>query len=420
MQSGALRGHKALAHKKEITGIVSDSLNKFIFTSSLDGSLSFWRFSDFSQIGIISLQDIMILKLCFHRESSLLATVGSDFNLRLFDIETQKLVRIFKGHSARITDICFSPDSRWLLSSSMDMTIRTWDIPSGKILDLFRVPQAPVSLSFSPTGDFLCSAHVDTLGLSLWANKAAYSHISFRPVSDDCSAVSFPATAVEADSDEIERFMNSVPLLNDQITLSSEPRSKWTNLLNLDLIKERNKPKEAPVASPQAPFFLPTLPGNEMNFVFDTSAGDNQLLNLPTSSRVVNFGELSTHSPFVRSLSECYERKDYSVLVDMIKSMSPSSIDFELRTLTFAKDFLYHCMFLSFLLSELPKNMNFEMLQAILKVYLTIHGDLVLQNATLCALLKSLLAYHESMWESLEEKMHHILCMIDFVKHAAM
>lgn len=43
------------------------------------------------------------------------------------------------------------------------------------------------------------------------------------------------------------------------ITLSMLPRAHWQTLFALELIKQRNKPKEPPKAPPRAPFFLPTL-----------------------------------------------------------------------------------------------------------------------------------------------------------------
>jgi U3 small nucleolar RNA-associated protein 21 len=44
------------------------------------------------------------------------------------------------------------------------------------------------------------------------------------------------------------------------------PRSRWQTLLNLETIRQRNKPKEAPRAPEKAPFFLPTVSGLETRF----------------------------------------------------------------------------------------------------------------------------------------------------------
>ena len=41
------------------------------------------------------------------------------------------------------------------------------------------------------------------------------------------------------------------------------PFFRWLNLLNLDVIKAKNKPKAAPKKPKAAPFFLPTVPGLE-------------------------------------------------------------------------------------------------------------------------------------------------------------
>ena len=42
-----------------------------------------------------------------------------------------------------------------------------------------------MSLSLSPTGDFLATCHVDDLGVYLWANKTLYAHVDLRPLPAD-------------------------------------------------------------------------------------------------------------------------------------------------------------------------------------------------------------------------------------------
>ena len=62
----------------------------------------------------------------------------------------------------------FSPDSRWLITTAMDSIIRTYDIPTGRLIDAFRTASIATSISFSPTGDFLATSHVDSVGVFLW------------------------------------------------------------------------------------------------------------------------------------------------------------------------------------------------------------------------------------------------------------
>lgn len=46
--------------------------------------------------------------------------------------------------------------------------MRTYDIPTGRMVDIFRAESVATSLTFSPTGDFLATSHVDSLGVHLW------------------------------------------------------------------------------------------------------------------------------------------------------------------------------------------------------------------------------------------------------------
>lgn len=55
------------------------------------------------------------------------------------------------------------------------------------------------------------------------------------------------------------------PKADGLVTLSGLPPGHWKNLFHLELIKERNKPKEPPKKPPSAPFFLQWREGEKMN-----------------------------------------------------------------------------------------------------------------------------------------------------------
>ena len=206
------------------------------------------------------------------------------------------------------------------------------------MVDIFLVDSPVTSLSFSPTGDFLASSHVDDLGVYLWSNKTLYSHVSLCPLTPNHtpSLTELPTAAiVEVDTEESKEreegaFVidtkgsepqdlakliaedpsekNIVSLANGLVTLSTLPKSRWHNLQNLDIIKLRNKPIEPPKQPKQAPFFLPTLPGIEPKFI--PAAEDEEIPSSESGgSRILNLGKLQPLSEFQKCLEQCVSTK---------------------------------------------------------------------------------------------------------------
>ena len=198
------------------------------------------------------------------------------------------------------------------------------------MIDIFLVESPATSVALSPSGDFLASTHVDDLGIYLWSNKTMYSHVSLCPLSSKATPTltQLPTTRMtqldEVNNDiteEAKSETNSLvesmedisekctPLADGLVTLSSLPKSRWSNLLNLDVIKQRNKPVEPPKAPKLAPFFLPTLPGLQPKFlpaednseIPDTEAGGG--------SKILNLGELKPLSEFQKCFQQCSRSK---------------------------------------------------------------------------------------------------------------
>ena len=136
--------------------------------------------------------------------------------------------------------------------------------------------------------------------------------ISLRSVSnEDITDIALPAVHGEDDDEgaegvqplvasEGEALHSAPPVLDgDLVTLTLLPRSRWQTLLNLEIIQQRNKPKEPPKPPEKAPFFLPTLPGVEHRFAIeDKAAGQGK----EKATRRLDQIHASTRSVFVTKL----------------------------------------------------------------------------------------------------------------------
>ncbi len=70
----------------------------------------------------------------FGKRSDLNVTPDKDNAIRIWDVETGKLVREIKGHTHAIAGLSYSPDGKRAVSASFDRSLRLWDVESGREL----------------------------------------------------------------------------------------------------------------------------------------------------------------------------------------------------------------------------------------------------------------------------------------------
>ena len=78
---------------------------------------------------------------------------GEDGKIRLWDVETGKLVKTIKAHRGSIWDLSFSPDGSSVLSGGMDNRVRRWNLKNGRmIVEWNRHSDIVSAVDFSPDG----------------------------------------------------------------------------------------------------------------------------------------------------------------------------------------------------------------------------------------------------------------------------
>ncbi|XP_013994136.1 WD repeat-containing protein 36-like [Salmo salar] len=425
MQSSMHRGQygEDKAHKGPVRGVSVDGLNQLIISAGADKLVKIWKFKPRKLVHSIYL-GTSPASTHLHRDSGMLAIALDDFTLNVLDVETKRIVRKFSGHRGQVNDMSFSPDGRWLITAAMDCTIRTWDLPSGCLVDCFLVDSAAVSLTMSPTGDFLASSHVDSLGIYLWSNNTLCSMVSLGPLPSDYepTVIMLPGICPNQDEEgEEEGDLNSEVIdyespeqLDQQlVTLSLLPDSRWKNLLHLDIIKKRNKPKEPPKVPKAAPFFMHTIPGLIPQF---------DLISVPNGSQsnILNFGVLAQKSAFYQQLESATLCNKYDGLVGMLKEMGPSGIDAELRGLApdMGGDVSVLQDFLKMVASMLNSKRDFDLAQAYLALFLKLHLRLITQEPEFMEEASRVSEKLEEMWTSMQTLFNQSLCLLSYTKSA--
>lgn len=255
-------------------------------------------------------------------------------------------------------------------------------------------------------------------GCLQWANGA---------VIYDCfnlfffSLTELPSTAVEKpdiedigviDLGEEPEYKSPEQISNELITLSGQPTSRWLNLLNLDVIKRRNKPKTPLTIPKSAPFFLPTIPSLELEFDLekDKSENGNKKFLIPDS--------LTTLTVFCRKLNECEEDFEFEKCIEKFKSMSPSNIEAEITGMDPETGGTIDVMkkFLNMLEVMLNSNRDFELAQSYLGLFLKIHAKIISKNDELVKLLDVVEESATKAWSKIQNSLMYNICVVKALK----
>lgn len=382
-------------HTAAVTGLVVDSLNKTIISSSRDGKLKFWDFATGHLLDELDWAPMTrLVSLRYHPASDLLAATCDDGCIRVVDTETKKTIRELWGCAGGINDVAFSNDGRWIIAASGDRVVRVWDLPTGHLIDAIRLRNPCTALAFSGTGEFLATACEGELGVNIWNNKTLFTHVPTRHISaHEIADVANPTASGEggagiidaalADEAETEDVAPAITLLDqlseDMVTLSLVPKSRWQTLLHLDLIRHRNKPTEAPKVPEKAPFFLPSLEGGRPSSSLVAGAADS-VAAAENQSRITQLEKLGAdEGTFSRTLRAGMQSGEYTPFVTHLSTLSPSAADLAIRSLAPAPGAPPHELvaFVEALTARLRQRRDYELVQAWMGVFLKLHAEAV-------------------------------------------
>ncbi|XP_016200315.1 WD repeat-containing protein 36 isoform X1 [Arachis ipaensis] len=449
LQSGLPRGayidmseSLRCAHDSEVVGVACDSTNTLMISAGYQGDIKVW---DFKERELKSRWEIgsSVVKIVYHRYNGLLATVANDLAIRLFDVVALRLVRKFDGHTDRITDLCFSEDGKWLLSSSMDGSLRIWDVILARQIDAIQVNVPITALSLSPNMDILATAHVDQNGVYLWVNQTMFSSTSTvdsYASGKEVVSVKLPSISSTEHSqvEQLDEVVNAsqpkdaphvpsqVNQIPDLVTLSLLPKSQWQSLINLDIIKIRNKPIEPPKKPEKAPFFLPSVPSLSGEILFEPG----KLSVEERDGKQMKKTRLdSTSSCFLHLLQSSNVSDNYGAFTDYIKGLSPSTLDMELRMLQIIDDnddeqgenrpeLVSIKQLMDYFIHELSCRNNFEFLQAVIRLFLKIHGETIRQHSHLQEKARKLLDIQCNVWQRVDKMFQSVRCVVGFLSNS--
>ncbi|KJH51737.1 Utp21 specific WD40 associated domain protein [Dictyocaulus viviparus] len=374
--SGTTAGSEVIhrAHDSKITALTVDTRCSELVTGCYNGCLKFWQLRSGKLLATMRTRlRIECSKSCtVNSLMALLCTGGEGPSIAVIDLLCRRVVRKINSVGNRVNALGFSSDGRWLLTADDYKYIRVWELATAQLIDVILFDKPCIGLSFNTSGEYLATIHKEERGIFIWVNKKMYaSHVNIRALPVDFTPTwnSYtPEIGVNTfviDDESDDEWEGKTQIHESLVTYSGLAPSRWANLPILTLIKERNKPHQPARKPKQAPFFLtavPTLEGFEFEVPQEESDEQRRILQAKRSL-------LELESSFSSSLRKASSAEELHNVFTLLKKMSVSAIDFQIRTLPV--DLLPK--FFLMLTEVLKGRRDFELVQAYLATSIRIH-----------------------------------------------
>jgi hypothetical protein len=443
-----------------------------------------------------------VVDMCFSPDGRWLVIASVDA-VRVYDLPSYKLVDWFR-FAKPLTSVSFSPKGDFLATTHVQ-TLGTflWANKAHFARVAMQQPAAAIVMDLPSSASFL--ARADTSGAAAAAAHVdEHVHIEVGDVFDDVmnddddndddddydsgeddgDRFGFPSAVFSTSTPVDENGVPCIKALHQRvsiesssaaassqsggtaggapavtaplITLSGVSRAVWTDLDKLDVIRQRNAPKQAPKKPVLAPFFLASAAdvngfevkpdAKALGLVEDVVVDDAAARRAAARSRIVKSGAAREKSSLIRAAEADVELANGASLADanktanidatavdagavassrvlqLLKGMGASSLDAALQEVGAhpAYEVEELAVVLDAFALALQRREDFEFVQAVMHRFLQLHGGTISSNEPLVARLRRLRRHQTRLWRRLESALHSTLCLLSHMSHVQM
>jgi WD40 repeat protein len=157
-----------LDHRGGATAVAFEPAGEWVVSGGYDGVLRMWDMQSGRLIRELEGHSGTAWSIDVSPDGERIASGGEDRTVRVWRAADGNLLRRFAGHALNIWEVRFSPDGGRVASASFDRTVRIWDVATGAVVrTLTGHKQAVVGLAYSPDGKFIATGSDDST-VRLW------------------------------------------------------------------------------------------------------------------------------------------------------------------------------------------------------------------------------------------------------------
>ncbi len=158
-----------IGHTSVITQTTISPDGKFVLSASWDKTIKLWEVNSGKLIRTFEGHLDKVNTICFSQDGKNIFSGGDDKTIICWETSTGKILKKIEGSENEISSLVISPDNKVLASSSGDK-INIWNTLSGEIIHIFSGHTNTISkINFSNDGSYLISSAFKEL--KLWNIK---------------------------------------------------------------------------------------------------------------------------------------------------------------------------------------------------------------------------------------------------------
>eukprot|EP00924_Labyrinthula_sp_SR-Ha-C_P002708 snap_masked-scaffold_13-processed-gene-4.26-mRNA-1 protein AED:1.00 eAED:1.00 QI:0/0/0/0/1/1/4/0/868 len=360
--------------KNKLLYILTESEMKCLNIASKRFVMCYELFQSSSTFGVLGLVN----------ENGVCHVITNDFMLFTYSFRAKspsKPVRSFQLPGEGIPRDLVADNQGKLLVIAIGKQVLCYEILTNKVVSKTKSTREILSVDIDKEHKLLAVAVEGEVGVQIWKNSSLGNRVTIKNANSEVhdyyspgaaeaqQALTIPSTQ---NKDELEDVLDRIKEISlekaydSSLGLDGENFEKWKNFSVLNVIRERNKPREKPEKPDDIPFFLPM--GKNLGFD-DLEIEEAPLTEVVKDKKLVYD---ATAFRFLQSLD---------ALVSWLRATSTSQIDATLGSICFGNEDEPGLSNLRTLLQLLEHGLvemrNIEMLQAVLKRTLKLHMDII-------------------------------------------
>jgi serine/threonine protein kinase len=149
-------------HSADVRSVAYAARGPFVATGGADRTVKLWNLETDRLIRTYRGHGALVGTLAFDGQGRTLAAASADGQIRLWSTYANRLRRRFKGHEGGPPALAFSPGGEHLISGGNDGMVRVWDIARGRLVRTLQGSVGPIgALGLSPDGRSVAIAGAD-------------------------------------------------------------------------------------------------------------------------------------------------------------------------------------------------------------------------------------------------------------------